>query len=402
MKRHLLNYALAALLLLAVSSPALAQKQPTAQSLKEQVAKLEKEINRNKELQKKNKNDQKVTQNGLKMVLAQIDSQRKLVASLQEQARLLNGEITSRGNDIKAMEREVARMKQEYADMIYAAYKNHKLNNSMAFIFDAADFNDATRRIDYMRRYNRMREDMVARIDSLSTNLGREIEGFEAQKSDLETTKATRDKEIKSLGADETKYRKDSDKLAAEEKKLANTIKQKEKEKKTAQDNLQKIIEEEARKAAAVKLSAEDQKKLLALSGQFDQNKGKFPYPISGGVVIDRYGTHKHPTQPNLTVNNKGINIAAERNASVRSIFEGTVTRVIFIPGLNNCVMVQHGEYFTVYSNLASVQVKSGDKLSAGQTIGHIPDTADSNDYFLHFEIWKNTTNLNPEQWFSK
>ncbi len=400
MKRQLLNFALAVLLLCMACPGAAAQKQPTAQSLQEQVSRLEKEIDRNKELRQKNQKDQKVTQNGLKMVRTQIESQRKLVASLNEQVKLLDGEINTRGKDIKAMERDVASMKQEYANMIYAAYKNHKLNNSIAFLFDSENFNDATQRIDYMRRYNLMRAEMVGRIESALSDLNREVKGLEGEKTKLEKTKASRDREIKTLNANEAKYKKDSEKLAAEEKKIANTIKQKEKEKKNAQDKLQKVIADEAKKAAAAKRTAEDRKRLQALSGQFDQNKGKFPYPVSGGVVIDRYGKHTHPTQKNLTVDNKGINIAAERNAEVRCIFEGTVTRVIFINGLNNCVMIQHGEYFTVYSNLASVQVKNGDRVTANQAIGRIPDTADSNDYFLHFEIWKNTANLNPEQWF--
>ncbi len=395
-----MNFILLALAFCSGCPGAAAQDKITAKSLEEQVSRLEKEIICNKELQKKNQNDQKITQNGLKMVQAQLETQRKLVSSLNEQVGFLDGEISSRGKEIEALERNVDRMKREYAGMIYAAYKNHKLNNSVAFIFDSEDFNEATRRIDYMRRYNRMREDMVAQIDSVSRRLGREKEELELQKTGLERTRANRDRELKSLNADEAKYKKGSDKLAAEEKKIANTIKQKEKEKKEAQERLQKVIEEEAKKAAAAKQSAEDRKKLLALSGRFDQNKGKFPYPVDSGVVIEKYGKHVHPTQKNLMVDNKGINIAAAKNAEVRSIFEGTVTRIVFIPGLNNCVMIQHGEYFTVYSNLASVQVKGGDRVATNQIIGRIPGTADSNDYFLHFEIWKNTANLDPGSWF--
>lgn len=363
---------------------------------------LEKEIRDNKELQQKNLDNQKVTRNGLKMVHSQIETQKKLVSSLNEQVGLLDGEITSRSKKIEAMEKDIARMKSDYADMIYAAYKNHKLNNSIAFIFDSEDFNQATRRIDYMRRYNRMREDMVAQIDSTSRNLGIEMKELETQRADLSETRASRDRELGSLNAEEARYRKDSDKLAAEEKKIASTIRKQEKEQKDAQEKLRKMIEEEARKVAAVKRSDEERRQLQVLSGQFDQNKGKFAFPVERGVVIGKYGRHPHPTQKNLMVDNKGIDIAAERNAEVRCLFEGTVTRVMFIPKLNNCVMVQHGEYFTVYSNLASVQVKGGDHVTTGQVIGRIPDTDESNDYFLHFELWKSTANMNPEPWFYK
>ncbi len=400
MTKHLLTGILVVLAICFAGLGTYAREQSTAESLKEQVARLEKEINLNKELQKKNKNDQQVTGNGLKMVRAQIESQRRLVASLDQEVGLLDGRIAAHSKEIASMERDIARMKREYAEMIYTAWKNHKLNNSLAFIFDSEDFDDATLRIDYMRRYNRMREERVVKINSLSRDLGHEVEGLEGQKAEVRKTRAARDRELGELNADEAKYRKDSEKLAAEEKKIAGTIRQKEKEKKNAQDQLQKVIAEEAKKAAAARRTAEEQKQMQVLSGQFDQNKGKFPYPVTGGVVIDHYGKHIHPTQRNLTVDNKGINIAAERNAEVRCIFDGVVTRVIFIQGLNNCVMVQHGEYFTVYSNLAGVNVKSGDTVASNQAIGRLPDSGDSNDYYLHFEIWKNTSNLDPEQWF--
>ncbi|MBQ5613630.1 MAG: M23 family metallopeptidase, partial [Tidjanibacter sp.] len=113
-------------------------------------------------------------------------------------------------------------------------------------------------------------------------------------------------------------------------------------------------------------------------------------------------GVHPHPTQPRLTVNNKGINIAAKRGASVYCVFEGMVTRVLFINGLNNCVMVRHGEYYTVYSNLASVSVKNGDVVALDQKLGTLSNGDNSDEYTLHFELWKGTDYLNPEQWLAK
>ena len=130
--------------------------------------------------------------------------------------------------------------------------------------------------------------------------------------------------------------------------------------------------------------------------------KGKLPYPVTGGVIVDHFGVHPHPTQPRLTVNNKGINIATKRGASVYCVFEGVVTRVLFINGLNNCVMVRHGEYYTVYSNLASVSVKNGDIVALDQKLGSLSNGDNSDEYTLHFELWKGTDYLNPEQWLAK
>lgn len=126
----------------------------------------------------------------------------------------------------------------------------------------------------------------------------------------------------------------------------------------------------------------------------FDQ----LPMPVTG-VIIDHFGVHQHPTQKNLTVNNKGINIAAERGGSVFSVFDGVVSRVVFISGLNNCVMIRHGEYFTVYSNLTNVNVKTGDVVSLNQKIGSLSNSNDNEDNTLHFELWRGTTNLDPEPW---
>ena len=403
MKRILLMISL--LVLLSVSGHFTyisAQKQPTIQSLNDQIARMEEEIRRNETLLGKIKKDQKLTQNELKLVRSRINNRKELVATLRSQITLREKDIASKNGEIAGLEKTIAKLKKEYAEMVYAAYKNHILNNSMAFIFASQDFNDATRRIDYMRRYNNMRETKAAQLDSLTKGLQNEITLLAEQKAELEVTRQDRDKELKALQTDETAYKKSSTKLASDEKKISTQIKQKENEKKKAQQQLQKLIEEEARKAAAKKHTAAEQRQIAELSNNFEQNEGKFPYPVNGGVIVDRFGKHPHPTQKGLTIDNKGVNIAAEGGAAVRAIFEGTVSRVVFIKGLNNCVMINHGNYFTVYSNLADVTVKANDAVSRNQVLGHLPSTGDNNDYYLHFELWRGTTYLNPERWFAR
>lgn len=392
---------LAGVLTLCAQQPLYGQKkQPTIEELNAQISKAEDDIKRNEALLKKIKSDQTTTQNELKLIKSRIGSRQQIVASLNTQMSLIDRDIATKNKSVGEMEKQVAQLKKEYGDMIYAAYKNHLLNNSMAFVFAASDFDEATLRINYMRRYNRMRERRVVEIDSISKSLGAEVRDLSKKRDELDRTRRTRDQELKTLRKDETTYESSRKKLSADEKKVANTIKQKEKEKKAAEAQLKKIIAEETKKSSSKKLSAEDARRMAELSGRFDQNKGKFPYPVQGGVIIDRYGTHPHPTQRGLTISNNGVNIAAEKGAQVHSIFEGVVMRVVFIKGLNNCVMVQHGDYFTVYSNLASVSVKANDMVTKNQVLGALPGTGDNNDYYLHFEIWKGTTHLNPEQWF--
>lgn len=376
--------------------------EPTIQALNERIAKAEAEIKRNEALLGKIKGERAVTLNELKLIGSRISNRLSIVTSLGQQISLCERSIQEKNTEINDLERRIAELKQEYADMIYAAYKNYLLNNSMAFIFASRDFQEMTLRVNYMKRYNRMREAKAAQLDSLSDVLRSEVTVLDARKAELEATRKSRDAELATLRSDEQTYKKNSTRLAANERKIADKIRKQEKEKQSAQKQLQKLVAEEARRRAGTKKTAAEEKAIAVLSNNFEQNEGKFPYPVSGGVVIDRFGKHPHPTQKGLTIDNKGVNIAAERGASVRCIFEGTVSRVVFIKGLNNCVMVNHGNYYTVYSNLAEVNVKANDKVGRNEVIGRLPSTDNNDDWYIHFELWKGTTFLNPERWLSR
>lgn len=379
-----------------------AMGQVTIKSLNEQIARAEAEIKRSEALLSKIKGEKATTLNELKLIASRISSRMNIVASLNEQIEICRRNIAAKEEEISDLEGRIDSLKQEYAEMIYAAYKNSLLNNSLAFLFSARDFQEMTLRIDYMRRYNRLREQKAAELDSLAGVMVGEKRLLDAQLAQLEESRNNRDKELKTLRADEQTYKKNSSRLAANERKIAGQIRQKEREKQNAQKQLQRLVAEEARRQSGVQRSAAEEKVRVELSNNFAQNQGKFPCPVSGGVIIDRFGRHPHPTQRGLIVDNKGVNIAGERGASVRTIFEGTVSRVVFIKGLNNCVMVNHGSYYTVYSNLAEVSVKANDRVGRNEVIGTLPATDNNDDWYLHFELWKGTTFLNPELWLAR
>ena len=134
------------------------------------------------------------------------------------------------------------------------------------------------------------------------------------------------------------------------------------------------------------------------LNDQFASNKGKLPWPVSKGLITDRFGTHPHPVLKGITVQNNGIDIQAEPGGTVKSLFNGTVASVTKIPGYDYMVMVRHGVYFTVYSRLQSVSVSKGDNVTTGQALGSLG----SEEPELHLEIWQDKTKLNPESWISK
>lgn len=394
---------LAVMLCLLLGAFTLPAQQPvTIEELNEFISQLEDEIKRNEELLKKIAGDKKTTQQEIRLIRNRISDRQTLVKSLDSQIKLLEKDIAAKNRTINQLDKDGEKLKKEYGDMVYAAYKNYKMNNAMAFIFTSKDFNDMTRRMDYMRRYNRMREQKAAEIDSMSKQHSKELATLNTRRQQLENSRARNSRELNALKKDETTYNTKRNALAKEESKVSQTIKRQEEEKKKAQAQLQKVLEEEARKNAAKNRSEAELKAMAAMSAEFEKNRGKLPWPLPEGAVVDRFGTHTHPTQKNLKIENNGINIAGEKGAKVRCVFNGQVAQVVFIKGMNNCVIVNHGNYYTVYANLADVSVKAGDKVSTAQNIGAIPASGDSDDHFLHFEICKDRTYVDPEKWLFK
>ena len=380
----------------------LAAQNQSLDALRDEIRRAEEEIRATNELLAKTKKDKQVTQNQLKLIQNRIRNRKQIIANLEKQTQVINGDIGTKNDTVHAMQNELTQLRKEYADMVYAAYKNYKLNNFLVFLFASKDFNDATRRISYMRRSNRMRQQKAEQIKSVADSLHVQIGELENRKAELTKVRDTRTQEVSSLGKDEKQYQSSLSEINTKSGKLSSEIRKKQSQINKLQQRIQAIIAEEARKNRATPKSAAQEEYIANLSGRFDQNKGLLPYPVRGGVIVDRYGVHPHATQKGLMVNNKGVNIASGSGAEVRAVFEGDITQIVFVQGLNNTVIIRHGNYLTTYSNLASVNVKTGDKVTLNQVIGRLSNSDDSDDCVLHFEIWKETENLNPEQWLRR
>ena len=380
----------------------LAAQNQSLDALRDEIRRAEEEILATNELLAKTKKDKQVTQNQLKLIQNRIRNRKQIIANLEKQTQVINGDIGTKNDTVHAMQNELTQLRKEYADMVCAAYKNYKLNNFLVFLFASKDFNDATRRISYMRRYNRMRQQKAEQIKSVADSLHVQIGELENRKAELTKVRDTRTQEVSSLGKDEKQYQSSLSEINTKSGKLSSEIRKKQSQINKLQQRIQAIIAEEARKNRATPKSAAQEEYIANLSGRFDQNKGLLPYPVRGGVIVDRYGVHPHATQKGLMVNNKGVNIASGSGAEVRAVFEGDITQIVFVQGLNNTVIIRHGNYLTTYSNLASVNVKTGDKVTLNQVIGRLSNSDDSDDCVLHFEIWKETENLNPEQWLRR
>ena len=368
-------------------------------ALREEIRKAEAEIKATNALLTKTNKDKKLTQNQLKLIQNRIRNRKQIIANLEKQTEVINGDISTKNDTVTMMQERLALLKKEYGNMVYAAYKNYKLNNFLVFLFASKDFNDATRRISYMRRYNRLRQEKAEQIKSIADSLHIQITELETKKDELNKVHENRTQEITSLGEEGKTNSFAMEQINTKAGKLSSEIKQKQSQINKLQQRIQAIIAEEARKNKKQPKSAAQEEYLAKLSGRFDQNKGKLPYPVRGGVIVDRYGIHPHATQKGLMVNNKGVNIASASGSEVHAVFEGTITQIFFVQGLNNTVIIRHGNYLTTYSNLASVNVKTGDKISLNQVIGRLVSSNNDDDCVLHFEIWKETENLNPELW---
>ena len=372
----------------------------TIDELNAQIKRAEQEIAKNEKLLKEVTASKKSNQTEIKLLQSKITSREKVVSSLGKQINLISKDIATKQGNIASMRSNLNRLKEEYAEMVRVTYKIQLLGAPLHFIFSSEDVGVATHRLGLLARYNRALERRAEEIVTRTQEVEGEVASLAEQQSALDKTRGEHQKRLKTLDEEKKQLSDAGKKLAANEKKISKELKKKREAKRKAQQTLQKIIDEETRKTKR-KMTDAERRAVTALNGRFDQNKGKMLMPVNGGVIIERFGKHQHPTQKHITVVNKGVNIAAPKGSEVFAVFEGEVARVMFISGLNNCVMLRHGDYFTIYSNLATVCVKAGDKVGTNSKLGTISAGDNPDDYQLHFEVWFHTINQDPEIWLA-
>lgn len=390
-----------ALIFALIASLVVVCAQSTIESLNAEIKRAEKEIAKNEKLLKEVASSKKTNITEIKLLQSKINNRDKIVGNLNKQIRLISNDIDKKQTNIKTMNGQVDKLKKEYAKSLRVAYKNYKIGTPLLFLFSSRDLNTATRRLNFMQRYQGALKTKASQIEQLSQEIANEVEALGKQQASLDQTKGEHQRALTTLSNERQQLRQAGKKLEANEKKIAKQLKEERAQKKRAQQALQRIIDEETRKAKR-KMTDAERRAITELNGRFDQNKGKMLLPVNGGVIIEHFGSHQHPTQKHITVVNKGVNIAATKGAEVFSVFEGEVARVMYIAGLNNCVMLRHGDYFTVYSNLASVSVKAGESISTNQKLGTLSAGENPDDHQLHFELWFHTVNQDPEEWFTK
>ncbi|MEG0499709.1 MAG: peptidoglycan DD-metalloendopeptidase family protein [Rikenellaceae bacterium] len=366
-------------------------------SLENQILNSKKEIEKAEQMIRSNKNKETTNVEKLSLIRSQMQNRQKIVSSMNKQRDIVERNIGANNSTVRRLQEEFKQLRKEYGDMMVMGYKNYLFSNSLLFLFAAKDFNELQMRIFYIRRVSNLRYQLSLKIDAKAEDITVQSDSLKVKKKELEVIVSNTKKEITSLDSDSKRYNETLAAIKQDRKKLYADVKKNQNNIRKLQSKIQAIIAEEARKERERQrmASKETKDKYVAESGEFAKFKGNMISPCAEGIVIERFGTHPHPIQKNITVDNKGVNFQVPENSSVRTVFDGVVTKIFFLQGLNNSVMVRHGEYITTYSGLTEVTVQMGDVVKKGQSIGKIT----GNSRVLHFELWKGTTNLNPETW---
>ncbi|MEZ5196433.1 MAG: peptidoglycan DD-metalloendopeptidase family protein [Bacteroidales bacterium] len=384
-----------------------AKAQDKKELLENNKKKIEEEILYNSKLLEETKNSKSTTINQLVILKNQISQRERLIQAINEQVKIVNDQINLNNELLSELEKDLDNLKDEYAKMIYYAYKNRDSYSRLMFIFSSEDFNQAFRRLKYFQQYSAYRKTQVQLIVQTRQEINELLENLDDSKKEKLTLLSSLEKERAELNSEKIQQNQTYQNLTKKEKELLATIQEKEKAAKKLQKEIEKIIAEEIRLAAnksgttetgTYALTPEE----LQLSADFTLNRGGLPWPLERGIISSTFGEHAHPVLKGVKTKNNGIDLLTEENANARAIFAGEVTRVMSIPNYNYVIMIRHGEFLSVYSNLAEVFVNKGDRVETKQKIGKIHTDSKELKTELHFELWQGKTILNPETWLAK
>lgn len=484
------------LLLLSVSSHA---QQGNRQDLEKRRQQIMEEIKRSQVQLTEIKKNKNATVSQLRALQAKLNARQKLIDNINSEIGALNRNIASSASEINALNSKLAVLKSRYAQSVRYAYKNRSSYSMLAFLFSAKSFNDATRRMKYMKRYRDYRTHQVAQIKSTQARISKELGILNNEKSRKDLLRVAEENQRQQLQSETNETNNVVKELRGQESKLMADIRKKQKSvnqvNKVINDLIKRDIElarkkaeEERKREEAARRQREEQarrqkeeqerleRERLAraatpatgtggvkvntgsgtvpasstttpaattgpavaaapaaatptpaatppkpaaekparasvnlgltpeaaeLSANFAASRGRLPWPVEKGAIIGRFGSHPHPVYDKVTVENMGVDIQTTGGATARAVYSGTVTGLMTVPGMGQIVLINHGEYYSAYANLASVSVKRGDKVSTKQAIGIVGNNEDGVPV-INFQIWKGSVKVDPEGWIAR
>ncbi len=418
------------LFLVAISAVLVGMAQNTSDKLKKEQSRLEDKIANTKSLLAKSKTNTNASLNELRVIENQIAYRERLLSNYDDQIRGAEMTVQLKEEQIIELTDKVELLKEQYKKLLVYAYKHRNKYGKMMYIFTSDSYNEARKRNKYIQRLSDHQLKQFLVIIQNQNLIKEEITTIDKERKYKLEVIDEKKRERVLIAKDKKKKEKVYQKFKLEEQKILAKLKKEERQKQILRDKISAAIREEVAaaeakrmKALAAEKAARDkaeaagkpitttkpsitiaETKEVALVGKnFEGNRGKLPWPVDKGNITEKFGKNPHPTLKNVYTNNRGIDISAPKNAQVRCVFEGEVTSVLNIPGAGKVIIIKHGNYRTVYSNLQDTYVKAGSKVTTKKIIGSLLSKNGETMSVVHFEVHKVSGNsvvcLNPTLW---
>lgn len=425
------------LLAVCLGLPSLAQTNQKIEDLKSQRGQLQEQIKRSESLLLSTQKDVKSQLGDLALINSQLEERRKYIRAMELEMGTLDADILKQEKQLKQLQADLKQKQQKYAQSVRYLRKNRSIEERLMFIFSAEDLNQMYRRLRYVTQYADYQRLQGNQLKQKHAEVETKRKQLLATREEKTLLLAQREEERSQIETKEKQQRALVNQLQKRQRNLQAELKKQRQQSQRLNAQIDKLIEQEI--AAAKRRAAEEERKRKAaaqkaaagkkkgeatpasstkkggkevpmmaeytgdrqLSGVFEKNKGRLPMPITGSyAIVSRFGQYAVAGLKNVKLDNKGIDIKGQKGAQARSIFDGEVSAVFQFGGYTN-VLVRHGSYISVYCNLASTTVKQGQKLKTHDPIGTVATDASGNT-ILHFQLRKETTKLNPEQWLGR
>ena len=392
-------------LFFAIVLPAQNKKQ---EQLEERKKELQREIKQINTLLFKGKKEQKSVLTTVENLNYKVSVRQNLISITNQQANLLTREINNNQKQITKLRDKLKVLKDEYAAMIVKSYKSKSEQSKIMFLLSSTNFQQAYKRLQYIKQYAKYQKEQgekikleTQRLQELNIKLNQQRKDKQALIEENRFAKTELEKELKEQEVLISSIKKDLNRHLSQ-------VKQKQRELDKIDKEIERIVREamassnkkagKSTKSKTYALTPEQK----ALASSFTSNKGKLPWPVEKGVVKVRYGTRPSPIDRTVKIKSNGVRIVTNENEKVRAVFEGTVHTIMTPKNGNMVVMIQHGNYFSVYKNLSKIHVKKGDKVTTKQIIGEVLKSKSSNESILGFMIFKDGKTQNPANWIYK
>jgi septal ring factor EnvC (AmiA/AmiB activator) len=372
------------------------------EELQRQKQKAYDELKLNRELMEKTRTQRTTSVKQLRLLQNGINARAGLISTLESETALLNRSIQEAEEKIAQLSIENEKNREEYARLIYYAYRNHTHYEKLMYILAGTTISQSYQRYKYLKYIGAYRVQKSKDIDSLIVELDHQKDQLNLLKNEKLLSLEEKEVEQEKLVGQRSRRSAMINELKRKESQLREEIREKERIASALESKIREIIEEEARKLNSANIYAALTPEQELIGKDFRKNRGKLPWPVEKGIVTVAYGRHEVPGLRGSSVQNNGVDITSSPGTEVRAVFEGQVTKVFAILGANYTVLIRHGEFLSVYQNIVNVRVKTGDKVLTKERLGEAFTDETENVAMVHFEVWQERTILNPEEWISK